>query len=380
MGMDKWEQPMAEQKITEQLTRVNNLSAAKCWEVHWCLLQRECINILLMKTWPIPILDVRYFQWLWHNSFWACSRFLWYSSIAITCSKINACCSCVSYLWLYRAADHWPEWLPVLWSAVNAKKLLLGAKRTICQDKTELWTFRNSVCLAAWVDAEFHYPFKLLQICSKELSLVGRATRQEPARCCLTMTLTAFGAAETTAPAKQRCLPASEIHVLEYSFRHLPTVIHPLLPPLQVKLWFSILNKTTKPACQSGSSLVSLFPPPQDSTCSRAAAQGLERRSRVRLVTAWHWLLFQKLLGSGLLRESSWCSPGLAKLFRLALPRSTFQHVLGFVTQTDPYQGSLLHFRSRSLEICCYQCVFVFIFFSCNIIVFCFCQVTVTVK
>lgn len=323
MGMDKWEQPMAEQKITEHLTRVNNLSAAKCWEVHWCLLQRECINILLMKPWPIPILDVRYFQWLWHNSFWACSRFLWYSSIAITCLKINACCSCVSYLWLYRAADHWPEWLPVLWSAVNAK-LLLGAKRTICQDKTELWTFRNSVCLAAWVDAEFHYPFKLLQICSKELSLVGRATQQEPARSCLTMTLTAFGAAETTAPAKQRCLPASEIHVLEYSFRHLPTVIHPLLPPLQVKLWFSILNKTTKPACQSGSSLVSLFPSPQDSTCSCAAAQGLERRSRVRLVTAWHWLLFEKLLGSGLLRESSWCSPGLAKLFRLAVQGALF--------------------------------------------------------
>lgn len=142
-------------------------------------------------------------------------------------------------------------------SAVNAKKLLLGAKRTIWQDKTELWTFRNSVYLAAWVDAEFHYPFKLLRICSKEFSLVSRATRQEPARSCLTMTLTAFGTAETATPAKRCSLPASEIHALEYSFRHLPTMIHPLLPPLQVKLWFSILNKTTKPAWRSGSSLSS---------------------------------------------------------------------------------------------------------------------------
>lgn len=131
-------------------------------------------------------------------------------------------------------------------SAVNAKKLLLGAKRTIWQDKTELWTFCNLVHLAAWVDAEFHYPFKLLYICSKEFSPAGRATRQEPARSCLTMTLTAFGTAETAAQAKWCSLPASEIHALEYSFRHLPTMIHPLLPPLQVKLWFSTLNKTAK--------------------------------------------------------------------------------------------------------------------------------------
>lgn len=270
---------------------------------------------------------------------------------------IKSCCLCLYHLWLYRPAIHSPKRLlgPTLWNKCSqCEKLLLGAKRTVWQDKIELWTFRNSVCLAAWVDAEFYYPFKLLQIHSKELSLVGRATWQEPTCSHLTMTLTAFGAAETTAPAKRCCPPASEIGELEYSCRHLPTMIHPPLPPLQVKLWFSILNKTTKPACQSGSSLVSLFSPPQDSTCSRAAAQGLERRSRVHSVTAWHWLLLEKLLGFGLLGESGWCSPGLAKLSRLALPRSAFQHVLGFVTQTELYRGSLLLFRSRSLVVCSY--------------------------
>ena len=263
------------------------------------------------------------------------------------------------------------QWLlgPTLWNKCSQReKLLLGPKRTVWQNKTEPWIFRNLVCLTAWVDAEFHYPFKLLQICSKELSLVGRATQQEPACSHLTMALTAFRAAEISAPAKRCCLPASEIGEWEYSCRHLPTVIHPLLPPLQVKLWFSILNKTAKPACQSGSSLASLFPPPQDSTCSCAAAQGLEHKSRVHSATAWHWLLFEKLLGFGLLGESGWCSRGLAKLSRLALPRSAFQHILGFVTQTELYQGSLLLFSSRSLVVCSYP-----VFFSRNLILFYFC-------
>lgn len=67
---------------------------------------------------------------------------------------------------------------PTLWNKRSqCQKLLLGAKKTVWQNKTGLQTFHNSVCLAAWVDAEFHYLFKLLQICSKELSLVGRATR-----------------------------------------------------------------------------------------------------------------------------------------------------------------------------------------------------------
>lgn len=72
--------------------------------------------------------------------------------------------------------------------------------------------------------------------------------------------------------------------------------------------------------------------------------------SRVRSVTASLWLLFEKLLGSALLRELSGCSPGLTKLSGLALPRSTFQHVLGSVTQTQLHWGSLKLFRS--LVIC----------------------------
>lgn len=150
------------------------------------------------------------------------------------------------------------------------------------------------------------------------LLLVG-PHEQEPARSRLTMTLTAFGAAETAAPAKQCCLPASEIGQAEYSCRHLPTAIHPLLPPLQVKLWFSILNKTAKPACQSGSSLVSLFPLPQDSTCSPAAAQEQGTFSN-SLTPAAVW----ETAGLWLARESGWCSPGLAKLSRLALQRALF--------------------------------------------------------
>lgn len=113
----------------------------------------------------------------------------------------------------------------------------------------------------------------LLQICSKEPSLVGRATRQEPARSGLTVTLTPFRAPETSQAGLCARLWDRPAPVL---CRHLPTMSHPLLPPLRVKLWFSILNKTAEPARQSGSSPVSLFPAPQDSTCSRAAAQGLQ--------------------------------------------------------------------------------------------------------
>lgn len=40
------------QKTTEQLTGVHNQSAANCWEVYW---SGENINVLLMKTWPMPI-------------------------------------------------------------------------------------------------------------------------------------------------------------------------------------------------------------------------------------------------------------------------------------------------------------------------------------
>lgn len=96
----------------------------------------------------------------------------------------------------------------------QCERLLLGVKRTPprpWQDKNELWKCHNSVCSAAWVDTGFHYLSKLLQSFSKKLSLVGRATQQEPARLRLTMTLATFGAAETTAAARQCCLPASAI-------------------------------------------------------------------------------------------------------------------------------------------------------------------------
>lgn len=88
---------------------------------------------------------------------------------------------CLYHLWLHRAtfrplqSDCWGLHCGI--RAVNVRKLLLGAKKTVWRNKTGLQTFHNSVYLAAWVDAEFHYLFKLLQIRSKKLSLVGRATR-----------------------------------------------------------------------------------------------------------------------------------------------------------------------------------------------------------
>lgn len=144
---------------------------------------------------------------------------------------------------------------------------------------------------------------------------------------------------------------------------------HPLLPPLQVKLWFSILNKTTKPACQSGSSLVSLFPPPQDSTCSCAAAQGLEHSSRVRSVTAWHPLLFGKLLGFGLCRESGWCSPRSAKAAWTCTPQERFPARPGLCHPHRTMPGSLLLCSGRTLAVCSYPG-----FFECSFVLFCLAQ------
>lgn len=188
---------------------------------------------------------------------------------------------------------------------------------------------------------------KLLRICSKEPSLIGRATRQEPARSGLTVTFPPFRAPETSQAglcARPWDRPAPVL--LQAPANHEPSPSAP--PPGETLIQHLKQNCRT---CLSVWELSRLSLPSTTrlylQPCCCPGAGGC---SRVRSVTASLWLLFEKLLGSALLRELSGCSPGLTKLSGLALPRSTFQHVLGSVTQTQLHWGSLKLFRS--LVIC----------------------------
>lgn len=231
-------------------------------------------------------------------------------------------------------------------------KLHLGAKRTVWQDKTELWTFHNAVCLAAWADAEFHYLFKLLQICSKELSLVGRATRQEPARSRLTMTLTAFGAAETTTPAKQHCLPASEIGELEYSCRHLPTMIRPppASPPGETLIQHLKQNHKTclsvwELSCLSLPSTTRLYM--QLCCCPGAGAQEQGTFSNsLTLVAVW------ETAGLWLAQGERLMLPRLGKAAQTCTPKESFSARPGFCHPDRTALGGVCCFSEA--EVWCF--------------------------
>lgn len=143
-------------------------------------------------------------------------------------------------------------------------------------------------------------------------------------------------------------MPASEIGQPQSSCRHLPTMSHPLLhpPPGETLIQHLKQNRRT---CSSVWELSGLSLPSTRLYLQPCCCPGAGGWSRVCSVAASHWLLFEKLLGSALLRESS---PALAELPGLVLPSSTFQHVLVSVTQTQLHWGSLKLFRSRSLVIC----------------------------
>lgn len=150
-------------------------------------------------------------------------------------------------------------------------------------------------------------------------------------------------------------MPGSEIGQPQRSCRHLPTMSHPLLPPLCLPRGETLIQhlKQNRKTCLSVWELSCLsLPSTTRLYLQPCCCPGAGGRSRVRSVTASRWLLFEKLLGFGLLRERSCCSPGLAKLSGLVLPRSAFQQVLGSVTQTQLHWGSLKLFRSRSLVVC----------------------------